>query len=439
MHTLQTALSEKLLHFAWEKCYFDIRNLKTLDGRSLQILNTGRYNRDQGPDFLNASIRIGDVTWHGHVEIHIDAGDWYRHGHHEDPLFNTTILHVVWFSKGEPVIRCDRTAIPELQIGERIDSAMLQRYDQLRLAENAIACQNQYHKVPEFIRRNWIERLAIDRIQQKAAVIEQSLTDSQHDWEQVLWEQLAAIMGGPVNKAAFMQLARNIPYRIIQKYTDRLFHLEALLFGGSGLLVQSPPNGSEYASHPDHYYFQIYNEWQFLSDKYRLKDLPVLSLKKLRMRPAAFPTIRIAQLAHILHQFSTLTTLLSTEVYRCFLQDPIKVSAYWTTHYQFFEPKPTQAKNLGKQQKHILLTNVIIPYSWLYYRFHGRTGLDEMITDALSELAAENNRITRKFIDLEEINPDALYSQGLIQLYKIYCSEKRCLECAIGRKIILTR
>ena len=54
----------------------------------------------------------------------------------------------------------------------------------------------------------------------------------------------------------------------------------------------------------------------------------------------------------------------------------------------------------------------------------------------LQELKAEKNNITRKWEDLNVENKTAFDSQALLELKKFYCDEKRCLDCAIGNKLL---
>lgn len=77
-------MKEDLLHFIWQYCHFDIKNLVTTKGLPITIHGVGRHNTNAGPDFKYASTRIGEVQWHGDVEMHLKSSDWYKHKHHLD-------------------------------------------------------------------------------------------------------------------------------------------------------------------------------------------------------------------------------------------------------------------------------------------------------------------------------------------------------------------
>lgn len=93
-------MNEQLLQYIWHRQLFSIASLCTSDGECLEILDRGRWNHDQGPDFLGAVIRLSGLTWAGNVELHIHTKDWLAHGHQFDPGYENVILHVVWEHTG---------------------------------------------------------------------------------------------------------------------------------------------------------------------------------------------------------------------------------------------------------------------------------------------------------------------------------------------------
>src|SRR5690554_179923 len=89
------AIPEDFLHFIWENRLFHARNLHTVNGESLEIINTGHRNTDSGPDFFNARVKIDGTLWAGNVEIHKKASDWDKHQHTNDKAYSNVILHAV--------------------------------------------------------------------------------------------------------------------------------------------------------------------------------------------------------------------------------------------------------------------------------------------------------------------------------------------------------
>ncbi|MBR3716361.1 MAG: DUF2851 family protein, partial [Bacteroidaceae bacterium] len=86
---------EQLLHYIWRHRLYAQVPLFTTNDQLVEVIDPGLPNRNAGPDFFNAKLKIGGVLWVGNVEIHTHASDWYLHGHQTNPLYHNVILHVV--------------------------------------------------------------------------------------------------------------------------------------------------------------------------------------------------------------------------------------------------------------------------------------------------------------------------------------------------------
>ena len=101
---------ERLLQKIWHLGYYTPSGLSTSDGRSIEILSAGEWNRaGGGPDFVGASLRIDGRRVHGDIEMHFHPGDWNAHGHQRDPAFDRVVLHVSLFEPGKPAPRVANT------------------------------------------------------------------------------------------------------------------------------------------------------------------------------------------------------------------------------------------------------------------------------------------------------------------------------------------
>src|SRR5690242_19920584 len=226
-------MTERLLQFIWQFQYFNLSELRLITGESLQIISPGNFNTNQGPDFLEARIRIGDTTWAGNIELHIDEDDWINHAHQEDPNFQNVILHVIW-NKGTHTID-----LPTLHLGERVSKILLNRYEDLMFNSGFIPCANSLQMVPLIIWQGWKERMVAERLERRAVFIESMLTDSNAHWEEVFWWMLARNFGMKVNAEAFEFIARSIPLNLLAKHKNQVNQLESFLFGQAGLLTRS--------------------------------------------------------------------------------------------------------------------------------------------------------------------------------------------------------
>lgn len=87
------SLTERHLQILWlEQKHFP--SLCTAEGERIQVLSPGIWNKQAGPDFLKAHLRIGNRDYRGDIEIHLTDKEWYQHQHHFDPRYNHVILHV---------------------------------------------------------------------------------------------------------------------------------------------------------------------------------------------------------------------------------------------------------------------------------------------------------------------------------------------------------
>lgn len=425
-------MQEKFIQFIWRYRRIEQHSLFSTRQEPLHILQFGEYNTHAGPDFLQARIQIGDTIWAGHVEIHVRASDWYKHQHHDDPAYQNVILHVVWEADSE-VQRPDGQIIPCLELKSITTPELFARYRKLMQRPEKIPCQYALGEIPKIKINLWLDRLLVERLHQKTDYWEQSLTRNQHHWEQTFYQALAQSLGLPVNKSAMESLAERTPLLLLQKHRDQLLQIEALLLGQAGLL-----QGQTFV---EKYPQQLQREYNFLRQKYQLQPLSPLNWKFSRMRPSHFPTIRIAQLALLIHQsnylFSKIMALQSIEEAYHMLE--VKTSFYWKNHYRFDQETTRRTeKKLGHSTIDLMMINTIIPFIFLYGKKMDLPDYTDRALRLMEQIKAENNHLIREWA-ARGIQPEnACQSQGLLHLYKHYCQEKRCLDCAIGTAIITT-
>jgi hypothetical protein len=161
--------------------------------------------------------------------------------------------------------------------------------------------------------------------------------------------------------------------------------------------------------------------------------------KFMRLRPANFPTIRLAQFAALIHQSTHLfSKILVAETLKDInaLFENIEVSEYWQTHYKFDKISPPRTKKLGQTTINIFVINTIVPFLFFYGREKGLSEYEDRAMKFLEQISPESNHVIDKWKDLKYRPDNAYETQALLQLKRKYCDEKRCLECAIGHKIL---
>ena len=418
-------MTEKLLQYIWQFQYFNSNKLLTAEEDILQINYPGFLNTNQGPDFLEAKIKVGDTTWAGNIELHLKSSDWITHKHSDDKNYNNIILHVVWEDDASLT-----AGFPMLELQNRVSKFLLGRYDELMNATAFIPCQKSIHQADMLIWKSWKDRLLAERLQHKAAVIFNNLAANNNHWEETFWWLLANNFGIKVNSDAFEKIARSLPVSTLAKHKNQIHQLEALLFGQAGLLQ---------INFTDSYPCMLQKEYLFYKAKYKLQPIQA-SLFFLRMRPANFPSVRLAQLSMLINKSSSLFSVIKESQSLKEIKQLLNVTAndYWHYHYVFDEATAYKEKNLGTQMINNILINTIIPIVFAYGLYNREEAYKNKALQWLEEIAAEKNNITNAWAGLGIENKNAFDSQALIELKNEYCNKKRCLNCAVGNRLLKT-
>ena len=419
-------MKEDFLHYIWKYKLFELDKLETDTNLPVIINNVGTHNFDSGPDFFNARIKIGDIEWAGNIEIHINSSDWYKHKHQFDPAYNNVILHVV-YNIDSKVYNSKNNEIPQLKI--KVDNRLINNYNKLLASEKWIPCQDEIKNVDSIYKYSFLNKLLIERLEHKVEFIEDTLKFYNYSWNDCFYVVLMRNFGFKTNSDPFTLLANSLPLNCLIKHKNDLLRLEALLFGQAGFL-----NDDFSEVHP----IELQKEYTYLKRKYKLSTLDKSVWKFSKMRPPNFPTIRIAQMASLIQQSSFLFSkiLEITSIYELRNLFKARVSNYWLTHYNFEKKSKKIDKTMGESSIDAIIINTIVPILFLYGKRMNKPEISDKSFYFLQELAPEKNNIITKWKELG-LNPEnAFMSQALIQLKNEYCTHKRCLNCAIGNKVI---
>lgn len=421
-------MKEDFLHFLWRTKRLDFSHLQTTEGHRLEILDFGQHNSNAGPDFLQAKIKIDKTIWAGNIEVHLKSSDWMRHGHQDDRAYDNVILHLV-LEEDELLFRKDKSRIACLELKKRIPEKTLAVYQKLIHNEYWIPCQHKFHEVSEITKSLWLDRMLVERLERKTKEIELILKQNKNNWEETFYRFSAKNFGLKVNTFPFEMLAQSVSLLTLSKHKNKLLQLEALLFGQAGML---------HKDFSDDYPQLLKREYKLLQKKYRLSPIPEQAWRFLRMRPSGFPTIRIAQFAALINQsknlFSKILELESPEhADRLF---DIEVSSYWTNHFLFDKESQKHSAKIGKSTVRLFIINTIVPVLFLYGAKKGNDDFKNRAFRLLEQVKPEQNSILTKWKELGFEPNSAYQTQALLELKNEYCNHRKCLNCAIGNKIL---
>ena len=405
---------EQLLHYVWKHKIFPLKELKTTTGQQVEVIDTGLANTDAGPDFFNAKLKLDGVLWIGNIEIHERSSDWFKHGHHADAGYNSVILHIASEIDTE-ISRSNGERIPQIQL--ICPEAVRTNYKELLETDSYPPCYRIIPSLPPFTAHSWMTALQMERFEQKATLLNERLKRCQGNWEDAFFITLARNFGFGLNGDAFETWAHRLPFRAVDKHRNDLFQIEAIFFGQAGMLEDSDGDG---------YYLRLKKEYTYLQHKFGLIPMDASLWRFLRLRPANFPHIRIAQLACLYHRaYGLLSRIMETETLQG-VRDILKggTSEYWLTHYTFGGSSPSRPKTLSNTSLDLLIINTVVTFLYAYGLHKGNRVLCARAGSFLEELKAENNYITRMWEQCGMKASNAADSQALIQLKKENDSNK---------------
>jgi len=428
-------IQEAHMYYFWQFQYFRQNNLTTITGEPLKIVNPGTRNENAGPDFLYAHVKIGNIDWYGHIELHKYASAWYAHAHHHDLAYENVVLHVIWYND-KAITRKDQTHLPTLLLASYVDLKVMKNCEQLMTKVSDIYCTQHIASVTSAIRRNMLDKMLRQRLQRKQNNVYQLLANNDGDWEETTYQVLAYNLGFSINSEAMLDVCKSVSYKIIRHERDNIAKIEALLFGQAGLLTT---NELDVDSDSDTYKIELRQYYTYLTHKYKLSDTGInkLQWKFFRLRPANFPTVRIAQLAQLLFQHDSLFSwLLDNSLSDISSHLAVSPSKYWQDHYVFGKKSKQHLPVLGKTSINTIVINTVVPLLMAYSKIQDSSLYRDKAIAILYDLPPEDNVVIRKWKVLGMDPAHAFDSQALIELYHYFCKARKCLSCSIGHHIL---
>ena len=421
-------MKEDFLHYVWQNRHYDFLNLKTTDGRKVNVVFPGYHNHDAGPDFLQAVVVIDDMRWVGSVEIHCRSSDWLRHNHQHDDKYKSVILHVVYEHDME--IRLSSSEIiPVMELKGLIPDELYNRYESLVTTPDKLLCRWSLSDLDSVVIQSQLSKALVERLTGRQERYRLMLGNCNKDWRELVYRMLAIGFGCKKNATAFELLAQSLPYRIVKAHQSSKLQTYALLFGQSGMF-----DGVE----GDEYVERLRYEYDYLRYKYQLTPIGVHHWNWLRLRPQNFPSLRLAQFAQLLYETENLSTDKVLHAPYIQLQQWLTVEpdTYWERHYQLGKPTEKHASGLGHSTADLLIINTVVPLRFCYAHFFGDNDMQDNALTLLERVGYENNKTTRVFTKSAFPCKSAYDSQAQMEQMEHYCERKRCLCCSIGEKIV---
>ncbi|MFC2133309.1 DUF2851 family protein [Bacteroidota bacterium] len=483
---------EKQLYDVWKNQNYT-KVLITISGEEVAILDVGAENIETGgPDFKNARIRIGNLTYVGDIEIDPDYKDWKSHGHNIDGKYNKVILHASLTNKfNQPYVYTkDGRKVPTICLGEYIGDGILDKIktragvNKIR-TDSQLRCSGAISDVDENVKEKFLSDLGIARFKKKCQKLYQRLKELKYIqelgikepvisydlkpefnerkfsyddfkdkalWQQLFYEYVFEALGYSKNKGIMLNLSRAANVGFINQLGNKeqvLGKIETSLFHISGIMQKAADaKDTEIIE----YVNSLKNNWSEIKDIYDGKTFNETQWHFFKLRPQNFPTIRLAAGARILNQLlnkdligvitKKITEIRNPKVLINSLRSlfVIKSEGFWSKHYVFNQSSKTGIKYfIGAARADEIIINVILPVFAVYFEIFGNKDLAKKIFKVYGIYDQKSdNKIVRDVADslgMDEQLKKTIYSQGMIELFRNYCSKNKCLECEIGKLV----
>ena len=296
-------LTERWTELEWQALWYSGAfgtTFRTTVGNLVEIVQFGFWNREPGPDFVHAAVRVdGEQTLEGDIEWDMHVADWERHGHALNPAFDHVVLHVFLY-KGT-VNHFTRTT----QNREVIQVHLQSKVDVLSanppIAHPGQCCAPLRHLGDRKI-DDLIETAAKVRMQRKADQFHRAAIA--HGMDEALFQALAVALGYKLNKIPFLLLAQRAKLQLLREQGPAA---ESLLFGIAGFLEDRMINC---ATPVDRDYWQyLWEHWWQLRSQFAHLILQ-RSLWRFGMtRPGNHPHRRLGALAELVRRWKEVRLL----------------------------------------------------------------------------------------------------------------------------------
>src|SRR5262249_12655301 len=331
----------------------------SLAGDEIDVVQFGTWNREAGPDFRDAAIRVnGGDPIRGCIEIDSLDRSWETHGHAINPAFDETVLHVfVDRSNREFFTRTKSNRnVPQIQIDP---AALPDAFNANIPLARPGRCQAPLKDLSEERVRNVLEAAAQFRLRQKAARIRHRIDSQGRD--DVLFQELAAALGYKENKLPFTLITQRLPLKSLR---DAPLDIESMLFGVAGFLQTA--DFDVYKKSTREYVRQLWDRWWPHREDLQRLILPGKICRLSSTRPLNHPEPRLVALAILacvwprLRRASSKSSVSAAKDFFQTLDHP-----FWNFHYTLTsKTAPKEMALIGEARVADILANVLFPF-WL--------------------------------------------------------------------------
>ena len=450
-------IDEDFVQKLWNAQRFFNTNMTSIDGRDIRVLKPGAWNREEGPDFMHAEIEINGKLYVGDIEIHVKSSEWYAHKHHLNSRYNRVVLHTVLYNDDFNLRTRLQNGkrIPTLELLKWIDAPIGDLFDDTKQTDTDADsfCRVTGNRLNIDKIKSVFESLGEERFLEKADTVR--LLRTRLNFEQILYEGIMEALGYSQNSKPLRELAQRVPFAELDHKSEH--EIQAILFGVAGLLPSQSEKSISKSLKDDPFIFTLEELWEASEYASRQDRMSASQWRFGRIRPYNYPTRRIAAISQLIYhcrgslmmyflptceKVGTVETSKSLRTVKHELLNLLMLepNGYWETHSNFGKGGAQKTKLIGESRALDIMINKVLPVTYIW-SVESQSGI---LQNAILQIHGDfkklqENKIIRKVDQqvfneeqpMRKISPTAKIQQGIIRLYKNYCTDQLCDLCPI--------
>lgn len=442
---MKTEVSEKLVSYIWQHQL--ATNLITDADEQLQVIYPGRTSNGSGCDFRDAVFTIEGKIITGNIEVHVKSSQWYSHGHHKDPKYNDTVLHVaMWHDSQSATLLQNSKTIPTICLNFFLNDSLDAISQRAELSPHSPpTCLHATSLPNPEALGKLLTAAGTERFTAKIGSFRTALNREQPG--QMLFRSLSRALGYNQNSEPCEELANRSHLSFLESTELRTDSAkQAWILGTAGLLPSQRPRLQDRLGKNSEIE-KLETIWQSSGANETMKES---DWSFFRVRPDNFPTRRLVALSYLLTRYRKSGLLqgilklvrgapLGTE-HRWVEDGMIIISqGYWAHHLDFGIAKKRSSALLGRGRAAEIAINVILPFVCAWSEATAESKLKQKAAKIYHHYPSlGDNELTRhmeqQFLLKSDAKLSACQQQGLIHIFKAYCRHRNCTKCPVALK-----
>jgi hypothetical protein len=200
------------------------------------------------------------------------------------------------------------------------------------------------------------------------------------------------------------------------------------------------------------YIKKITQYWTEIKGEYDGRCFSLAQWHFFKLRPQNFPTIRLSGGARIINRLlkgnligKIITSVENINAIPRLCNElrnlvVVRGDGFWKRHFIFDQPAKTEINYfIGISRADEIIVNVILPALAIYFEIFDRKELTKKVYKLYQNFFQKTeNKLVEEVsstLQLADAGNRSILYQGMIELFRNYCSREKCLECIIGKKV----